>query len=187
MLRQDPAIIMETGLCSWRSGRTPKLALRQRTRMLKGRMALFWTGATHDTPSLVAASRDYDAIEAAGRQCHDALVAADYAALCAGTLQSYAVQRAEGMFSLPTSIEGMTHFSPDSQGSWFNTIASLTPAVEYNLPFSDGIVAAKYCGGGFGGYAVFLFSDRASRDLAVAALPQRLKAIEPFSRRLSHS
>lgn len=41
-----------------------------------------------------------------------------------------------------------------------------------------GALAWKYCGGGFGGYAVYLFSDTVQRDAAVAQAG--LRAIEPF-------
>jgi hypothetical protein len=39
-------------------------------------------------------------------------------------------------------------------------------------------LAWKYCGGGFGGYAVYLFADQAQRD-AACALPN-FRAIEPY-------
>jgi cytidyltransferase-like protein len=42
----------------------------------------------------------------------------------------------------------------------------------------DGAVAWKYCGGGHGGYAVYLFADSAGRDLAVAE--RKLRPIEPY-------
>lgn len=49
------------------------------------------------------------------------------------------------------------------------------------LPDIPGAIARKYCGGGFGGYALYLFSDPAQRDSAVSSTPQ-LRAIEPFCR-----
>jgi hypothetical protein len=42
-----------------------------------------------------------------------------------------------------------------------------------------GAVAWKYCGGGFGGYAVYLFSEPAARDAACAAR-KNFRAIEPY-------
>jgi len=42
-----------------------------------------------------------------------------------------------------------------------------------------GAVAWKYCGGGFGGYAVYLFSEPAARDAACAARGN-FRAIEPY-------
>ena len=41
-----------------------------------------------------------------------------------------------------------------------------------------GVLGAKYCGGGFGGYAVYLFADQAARDAACAR--SNFRAIEPF-------
>lgn len=49
------------------------------------------------------------------------------------------------------------------------------------LPEITGSMARKYCGGGFGGYALYLFSETAARDAAVASVSD-LRAIEPFCR-----
>lgn len=49
------------------------------------------------------------------------------------------------------------------------------------LPAIDGSLAHKYCGGGHGGYALYLFGDPAARAAAVAA-HVRLRAVEPFCR-----
>ncbi|HEX2101558.1 MAG TPA: adenylyltransferase/cytidyltransferase family protein [Candidatus Synoicihabitans sp.] len=46
------------------------------------------------------------------------------------------------------------------------------------LPKIPGAVAAKYCGGGHGGYAVYLFAEAAARDAAVAV--HGLRAVEPY-------
>ena len=45
----------------------------------------------------------------------------------------------------------------------------------------DGSIARKYCGGGYGGYALYLFDDPAKRDLAIAATAD-LRPVEPFCR-----
>ncbi|MGB3119483.1 MAG: cytidyltransferase, partial [Verrucomicrobiales bacterium] len=47
------------------------------------------------------------------------------------------------------------------------------------LPEVDGAVARKYCGGGHGGYALYLFADSASRDAAVKSIGA-LRSIEPY-------
>ena len=44
-----------------------------------------------------------------------------------------------------------------------------------------GSIARKYCGGGHGGYALYLFNNPASRDAALSTTPQ-LRAVEPFCR-----
>lgn len=45
----------------------------------------------------------------------------------------------------------------------------------------DKCLACKYCGGGWGGYAVYLFPSRSNRDKFVKA-HSRARAIEPFTR-----
>lgn len=48
---QDPAIVNETGLCVWKSGHLPKLDMkRDGLDMLRGKMALLYTGIPHNTP-----------------------------------------------------------------------------------------------------------------------------------------
>jgi hypothetical protein len=49
------------------------------------------------------------------------------------------------------------------------------------LPRISDSIACKYCGGGYGGYALYLFDDPAHRGAAVAATPQ-LRAVEPLCR-----
>ncbi len=44
-----------------------------------------------------------------------------------------------------------------------------------------GAIARKYCGGGYGGYALYLFDEPALRDAAIATTPE-LRAVEPFCR-----
>lgn len=49
------------------------------------------------------------------------------------------------------------------------------------LPRIPGAAAWKYCGGGHGGYALYLFPEPSAREAAMRAAPG-LKAIEPFCR-----
>lgn len=49
------------------------------------------------------------------------------------------------------------------------------------LPKMAGAIARKYCGGGHGGYALYLFEDSALRDAAVASHTE-MRVIEPFCR-----
>ncbi|MEI6177870.1 MAG: adenylyltransferase/cytidyltransferase family protein [Verrucomicrobiota bacterium] len=49
------------------------------------------------------------------------------------------------------------------------------------LPEIPNSIARKYCGGGYGGYALYLFIEAAARDAAVAATPS-LRAVEPLCR-----
>ena len=142
---QDPAIISETGLCIWRSGKRPELELKHNGDFLRGRMALYWTGTPHDTPGIANQPRDYAAIARAGTTARDAVWKSDLMGLAEAVRQSYAVQRAEGMAPLADNVKSL---------------------------------AAKYCGGGFGGYAVYLFAEPAQRDVA-CQLPN-FRPIEPY-------
>jgi cytidyltransferase-like protein len=142
---QDPAVIRETGLCVWRSGPRPVLALKRNPDCLAGAMALLWTGGDHRTPSLVDRGRDYDAIARAGAVAAEAARGGSLPGLRDAVRLSYQVQRAEGMAALP----------------------------------DRGEAAKKYCGGGWGGYAVYLFGGREARDRFVEA-EAGARAIEPY-------
>lgn len=150
---QDPAVVFETGLCVWRSGVKPSLEIKHDGGFLRGRMALYWTGKPHATPELAKNARDYDAIARASVMARDAVWRGDLHLLAHAVRQSYAVQRAEGMHELAGAAELAESMKP---------------------------LAAKYCGGGFGGYAVYLFSEDAHRDAACAA--PGFRPIEPFLR-----
>ena len=154
---QDPAIITETGLCVWRSGQRPSLELKTDGSLVRGRLALFWSGQPHCTPSMVNDARNYEAIVQASRTARDAAWRQDYALLATAVRASYAVQRAEGMNPLPGDPAASAH----------EFLAACGP------------LAWKYCGGGFGGYAVYLFSDQAGRDAACRL--DGFRAIEPYS------
>ncbi|RRJ95211.1 cytidyltransferase [Opitutaceae bacterium TAV4] len=156
---QDPAIISETGLCVWRSGPRPQLEIKTDGEMLRGRMALYWTGAAHDTPGSVGIARNYDAIERAGRTARDAVWNSNYTQLADAVRQSYAVQLAEGMDPLPGD-------------------PAAPPSPALSSGGLSGALAWKYCGGGHGGYAVYLFADQASRDHACTL--SGFRAIEPY-------
>jgi cytidyltransferase-like protein len=152
---QDPAIISETGLCVWRSGERPGLDLKTDGALVRGRLALFWTGQPHCTPDMVDDARDYEAIAQASRTARNAVWRQDFAMLAAAVRASYAVQRAEGMDPLPG----------DPAAGANESLAACGP------------LARKYCGGGFGGYAVYLFESQAGRDAACQLAGFR--AIEP--------
>lgn len=73
---------------------------------------------------------------------------------------------------------------------WQNSFAGMAEAVRqsYAVQRAEGMaelradlpgaLAWKYCGGGFGGYAVYLFAEAAQRDAACATAG--LRAIEPY-------
>lgn len=143
---QDPAVISESGLCVWRSGPHPVLELKSDGALLRGRLALLWTGQSHSTPDLTEHPRDFAAIVRAGRTARDAVWRQDLALLADAVRQSYAVQLAEGMTALPAD--------------------------------PPGALAWKYCGGGFGGYAAYVFADPAAR--AAACARPGFRPIEPY-------
>jgi cytidyltransferase-like protein len=145
---QDPAVIRETGLCVWRSGPAPELDFKRHGDFLNGRLALYWTGKAHDTPSLVDLPRDFALIAESGRVAREGVLAAQPERIAEGIRLFHQAQLAEGMDPLPEV---------------------------------DGCLACKYCGGGHGGYAVYLFQDAAARD---GALRDRtgFHPIEPYCR-----
>jgi cytidyltransferase-like protein len=73
---------------------------------------------------------------------------------------------------------------------WQNSLAGIADAVRQSyavqraegmaeLPASlPGALAWKYCGGGFGGYAVYIFAEAVQREAACATVG--LRAIEPY-------
>jgi len=141
---QDPAVIMETGLCVWRSGHHPILEMKANPDFLIGKMALLWTEADHNTPSNVDRKRDYSIIENAGKLAYRAVRDKNFEELCESVNMSYKVQLGEGMFKLKSYKEK----------------------------------AKKYCGGGHGGYAMYLFNSKKARDIFLKN-PNTL-AIEPY-------
>lgn len=98
---QDPAVIQQTGLCVWRSGPRPRLALQVDPGLLAGLMALAWTGRQHDTASLVEHPRDYDAIARASQVAAAAVRAGDLAGIADAVRLTYGAQLGEGMEELP--------------------------------------------------------------------------------------
>ncbi len=145
---QDPAVIRETGLCVWRSGMKPILDFKHNGDFLTGRMAIYWTGAQHNTPGVVNHPRDYDRIAQSARVAREGVLHADIQLLAKGITLYHATQLDEGMDALPEI---------------------------------QGAIARKYSGGGYGGYGLYLFTEPALRDAAVASMPE-LRAIEPFCR-----
>ena len=155
---QDPAVISETGLCVWKSGDYPALEIKVDGKdMLKGKMAIFWTGNTHDTPATATKAKDLAAIKVAGLHARDGIWKKDYNTLCEAVHMSYAVQLAEEMEQLPFDVSEAT-----------------------------GVCAFKYLGGGFGGYALVMFRDGDSRRNYIRGddgnVKDEYKEIEPYIR-----
>ena len=143
---QDPAIISEGGLCVWRSGLRPGLDVKTDGAMVRGRMALCWSGRPHCTPDLAALPRAYDDIARASAIARAAVWSQNLEQLAEAVRLSYQVQLAEGMEVLSDDVPGA--------------------------------LAWKYCGGGFGGYALYLFADTSSRNAACSRTGFR--SVEPY-------
>jgi hypothetical protein len=100
--------------------------------------------------------RDYDGIVRAGALAREGVWHRSLDKIAAGVRASYQVQCGEGMKPLPG----------DPAADAFPPLAACRP------------LAWKYCGGGFGGYAVYLFPEPAARD-AACRLPG-FRPVEPY-------
>jgi len=155
---QDPAVILETGLCVWQSGPRPKLLLKTSGDVLKGRMALEWAGYPH-TSSTKQVCDGMHAENGPGhinKRAQAARIAArgvshnDFADICCGIRWSYQIQQAEGMQEIDDRASGAVY---------------------------------KYCGAGFGGYIVHLFQGSGDRDAFVELDPDKRMVVEPYLRK----
>jgi cytidyltransferase-like protein len=164
---QDPAVIRETGLCVWHSGETPRLEVKVTPDFLMGRLALYWTGGSHDTPALAGGNRDYDLIEQAGKLAREAVWTRSLEKLAEAVRASYLMQLGEGMAPLPGD-EAYEQTITDSR--------QLTPGSQLIKSLA---LAWKYSGGGFGGYAVYLCPTQADRD-RLCTFPG-FRPVEPYS------
>ncbi len=145
---QDPAVIQETGLCVWESGKRPVLHFKRSGDMLKGLLALYFTDIEHDTPGIAERNRDYDLIYRAGQVAASAVLHSNLNKLAEAVKMSYRAQTEEGM----------------------------EPLID-----AEKCLARKYCGGGWGGYALYIFDSQKDRDSFVARYTQA-KVIEPYTR-----
>ena len=114
--------------------------------ILKGKMALWHTGNSHNTPAYSNLVRDYDLLAAASRTAMLGVQNNDLGMLCDAINLNYNVQIKEGMAPLP----------------------------DIGAP-----LARKYCGGGHGGYALYVFSDLSFRDDFISSTVNTIK-IEPY-------
>ena len=144
---QDPAIIKETGLCVWKSGPRPELVIKRNPEILRGKLALWWTGKQHATAILEQKSRNYEKIVEAGKIAATGVEKNRLLDLILAVDRSYDIQLEEGMDALPTGV----------------------------------CAARKYCGSGWGGYAMYLFSHQDHRDNFVASVSDTI-VVEPYIR-----
>lgn len=149
---QDPAIICETGLCIWKSGPLPDLMVKMNPSRLNGLMALYWTGNSHDTPSNVDIVRDYRKI-------------IDLSVRSRRMIESRLHQ------DIHRAIAEIINGSYDIQ-------------IEEGMNALDdfGSIGKKYCGGGWGGYALYIFSTEGERNSFCDGNPEAMR-IEPYMKR----
>jgi len=145
---QDPAVIQETGLCVWKSGAMPELDTKVSGDILKGLMALEWSGEPHVTASLVDMDRNYSRITVAAYWAANGVREGKLSHLLRGIDGSYIAQLEEGMQELP----------------------------------ARGAASRRYCGSGWGGYGLYVYDRKDSRDKAVAA-HKGMFAIEPYCKK----
>ncbi len=145
---QDPAVITETGACVWKTGKIPELDFKNTGAFLRGRMAIYDTQCTHDTPKMAKLKRNFKKIAQAAEVARKGVLSQNLRTLSRGILFSYSQQLDEGMRPLPKIKKAM---------AW------------------------KYCGGGHGGYALYLFKNESDRQAALQK-EERLHPIEPYCR-----
>lgn len=117
---QDPAVILETGLCVFKSNHTPELDFKVNPDFLNGKMALLWTGENHITYNNVDKQRDFNKIEQAGKLAREAVnpLNTNYNKLCEAVSLSYEVQIEEGMIALPNFNEIAKKYSGGGHGGY---------------------------------------------------------------------
>jgi len=102
---QDPAVILQTGLCVWRSGPEPVLEAQFNPDFLEGLMAIEWTGQAHDTAALREKPRSLQAIASAGLMAYNAARSRSVHDLAQALHMSYAAQLAEGMKKIKRGLD----------------------------------------------------------------------------------
>ena len=151
---QDSAILDETGLCCWVSGKVARLHFKRTPSLLAGKMALLWTEEREKDPDEIAAmKRDYDVIQAAGLEALQGIMSDDFDDLSLAVQYQYGSQMDEGM-------KPLVDFTDDGK-----------------------CTAKKYCGIGWGGYALYLFNHVDDRHDFVEA-NEDATIIEPWMRYL---
>lgn len=117
---QDPACIMETGLCVWKSGKLPVLDFKTNVDWLEGKMALLWTGSTHKTNEIKDLDRDYESIVTSSRITRYAVKpdVRDIYLLSKGVNGYYEVQLKEGMSPLPCFNEEAKKYLGSGHGGY---------------------------------------------------------------------
>lgn len=106
---QDPAVILETGLCVWRSGSMPVLDFKGNPDWLNGLMGLWYSGAGHSTADLLRKERNYPAIAKASHIAAEAVREASLNKLADAVNRTHCVQLEEGMAIVPPALHSLAY------------------------------------------------------------------------------
>lgn len=106
---QDPAVILETGLCIWRSGQMPVLDFKSNPDWLNGLMALWYSGKSHSTADILKMGRNYPAIAKASHKAAEAVRKANIIQLAEAVNQTHNVQLEEGMTVVPSALHSLAY------------------------------------------------------------------------------
>lgn len=106
---QDPAIILETGLCVWRSGPLPVLEAKVNPDFLNGLMALWYSGKPHCTADILKMPRNYSAIAEASHIAAEAAVAGNLTKLAEAINLTHNIQLEEGMAGVPSALRSLAY------------------------------------------------------------------------------
>jgi cytidyltransferase-like protein len=143
---QDPACILETGLCVWRSGNLPTLDFKSNPEWLSGKLAMLWTGKTHLTSQVKIISRDYDRIVEASQMAREAVKpdSCDIDLLGTAIDKSYKIQLDEGMEQLPVINELARKYLGSGWGGYALYIFNSSEEREKFLKLHDTIKIEPY-------------------------------------------
>lgn len=106
---QDPAVILETGLCIWRSGPRPVLETKVNPDWLNGLMALWHSGKPHKTADLLTRPRNYHALARASHIAAQGVLKGNLTLLAEAINQTHNAQLEEGMAPIPSALKSLAY------------------------------------------------------------------------------
>lgn len=115
---QDPAVLLEGGLCVWRSGQFPILDFKVNPDFIENRIYLYWTGKPHVTADLVEYKRDYGMIKSWSKTAKIAVREKQSDLLWECVEKAYGLQLEEGMDKLPVRGEICKKYCGSGHGGY---------------------------------------------------------------------
>jgi len=106
---QDPAVILETGLCIWRSGPKPVLERKLNPDWLNGLMAIWYSGKPHSTADLLKLPRNYHALAKAGHTAAQGALEGNLTKLADAINATHNAQLEEGMAPIPSALKSLAY------------------------------------------------------------------------------